>query len=73
MEMHKKISLFYNWFNITKRTEVVYNLVKQENNKNLGQQLISYIRSGVLPYLLVISLCYIILQILEILVPRKVS
>ncbi|XP_006618480.1 N-acetylglucosaminyl-phosphatidylinositol biosynthetic protein [Apis dorsata] len=71
MEMHKKISLFYNWFNITKRTEVVYNLVKQESNKNLGQQLISYIRSGVLPYLLVISLCYIILQILEILVPRK--
>ncbi|XP_016910018.1 phosphatidylinositol N-acetylglucosaminyltransferase subunit A [Apis cerana] len=71
MEMHKKISLFYNWFNITKRTEVVYNLVKQESNKNLGQQLVSYIRSGVLPYLLVISLCYIILQILEILVPRK--
>lgn len=73
MEMHKKISLFYNWFNITKRTEVVYNLVKQESNKNLGQQLVSYIQSGVLPYLLVISLCYIILQILEILVPRKVS
>ncbi|KAG6802758.1 N-acetylglucosaminyl-phosphatidylinositol biosynthetic protein [Apis mellifera caucasica] len=71
MEMHKKISLFYNWFNITKRTEVVYNLVKQESNKNLGQQLVSYIQSGVLPYLLVISLCYIILQILEILVPRK--
>lgn len=70
-EMHRRISLFYNWFNITKRTEVVYNLVKQENKKNLGQQLASYVQSGVLAYLLVVSLCYIILQILEILVPQK--
>ncbi|XP_033355358.1 N-acetylglucosaminyl-phosphatidylinositol biosynthetic protein isoform X3 [Bombus vosnesenskii] len=70
-EMHKRISLFYNWFNITKRTEIVYNLVKQENKKNLGQQLASYVQSGVLAYLLVVSLCYIILQILEILVPQK--
>lgn len=72
-EMHRRISLFYNWFNITKRTEIVYNLVKQENKKNLGQQLASYVQSGVLAYLLVVSLCYIILQILEILVPQKVS
>ncbi|XP_076396987.1 phosphatidylinositol glycan anchor biosynthesis class A isoform X2 [Megachile rotundata] len=70
-EMHKRISLFYNWFNVTKRTEIVYNLVKQETNKNLGQQLANYVRSGVLAYLLVVSLCYIILQILEIVVPRK--
>ncbi|XP_043602563.1 phosphatidylinositol N-acetylglucosaminyltransferase subunit A isoform X1 [Bombus pyrosoma] len=70
-EMHRRISLFYNWFNITKRTEIVYNLVKQENKKNLGQQLASYVQSGVLAYLLVVSLCYIILQILEILVPQK--
>lgn len=72
-EMHKRISLFYNWFNITKRTEIVYNLVKQESDKNLGEQLADYVRSGVLAYLLVVSLCYIILQILEIVVPRKVS
>lgn len=72
-EVHRKISLFYNWFNITKRTEIVYNLVKRETRKNLGQQLASHIRSGVLAYLLVVSLCYIILQILELLVPRKVN
>lgn len=72
-ETHRRISLFYNWFNITKRTEIVYDLVKQEKRKKLGEQLASYVRSGVLAYLLVVSLCYIILQILEVLVPRKVS
>lgn len=72
-ETHKRISLFYNWFNITRRTEIVYDLVEQESKKNLGEQLASYVRSGVVAYLLVVSLCYIILQILEILVPRKVS
>ncbi|XP_034185413.1 phosphatidylinositol glycan anchor biosynthesis class A isoform X3 [Osmia lignaria lignaria] len=70
-EMNKRISLFYNWFNITKRTEIVYDLVKKESKMNLGEQLANYVRSGVLAYLLVVSLCYIILQILEIVVPRK--
>lgn len=72
-ETHRRIGSFYNWFNITKRTEIVYNLVKHETKKDLGQQLANQIRSGVLAYLLVISLCYIILQILEFLVPRKVN
>ncbi|CAK9826967.1 Phosphatidylinositol N-acetylglucosaminyltransferase subunit A [Anthophora retusa] len=71
LKMHRRISLFYNWFNITKRTEVVYNIVKQDDKKNLGEQLASYVQSGVLAYLLVVSLCYIILQVFEILVPRK--
>ncbi|XP_035742605.1 N-acetylglucosaminyl-phosphatidylinositol biosynthetic protein-like isoform X1 [Vespa mandarinia] len=70
-DVHRRISLFYNWFNISKRTEIVYNLVSNEAKKNLGQQLTSYIQSGVLPYLLVVSLCYIILKILEYIVPRK--
>lgn len=69
--MHRRISLFYNWFNVTRRTEIVYNLVKRETRRNIGQQLTSYIRSNVLAYLLVVSLCYIILKILEFLVPRK--
>lgn len=71
-ETHRRISLYYNWFNITKRTEIVYNLVKREAKRNLGQRLASQIQSGVLAYLLVVSLCYIILQVLEFLVPRKV-
>lgn len=71
MRAHKRIASYYNWFNVTKRTEIVYALVEKEEQKTLGQQLVSYIPSGVLPYLLVVSLCYIILQILEYLVPRK--
>ncbi|XP_011687405.1 PREDICTED: N-acetylglucosaminyl-phosphatidylinositol biosynthetic protein isoform X2 [Wasmannia auropunctata] len=70
-ETHRRIGLYYNWFNITRRTEIVYNLVKREAKRNLGQRLASQIQSGVLAYLLVVSLCYIILQILEFLVPRK--
>lgn len=72
-EMHRRIGLYYNWFNITKRTEIVYNLVKCETKRNLGQQLASQLQSGVLAYLLVVSLCYIILQILEFFVPKKVK
>lgn len=72
-KVHKKIESFYNWFNVTKRTEVVYDLVRQEEVKNLGQQLESYLKSNVLAYLLVISLVYIILQALEYLVPRAVK
>lgn len=72
-DVHRRISLFYNWFNITKRTEIVYNLVKREAKRNLGQRLANQIKSDVLAYLLVVSLCYIILQILEFLVPRKVK
>lgn len=71
-ETHRRIGIYYNWFNITKRTEIVYNLVKREAKRNLGQRLASQIQSGVLAYLLVVSLCYIILQVLEFLVPRKV-
>ncbi|KAG7212689.1 hypothetical protein KM043_012967 [Ampulex compressa] len=70
-DTHRRIALFYNWFNVTKRTEIVYNLVKRESKKDLGEQLASYIQSGVLAYLLVVSLCYIILQIFEFLVPKK--
>lgn len=71
--VHKRIESFYNWFNVTKRTEVVYDLVLKEEKKNLGQQLASYLKSGVLPYLLIVSLCYIVLQVLEYFVPRKVK
>lgn len=71
-ETHRRIGLYYNWFNITKRTEIIYNLVKREAKRNLGQRLANQIQSGVLAYLLVVSLCYIILQVLEFLVPRKV-
>ena len=71
-EVHKKISSFYNWKNVTIRTEVVYDIVRNEKKGDLGRQLLNYLRSGVLPYLLVVAWCYIVLQFLEYFVPRKV-
>lgn len=71
-KVHKKIVSFYNWFDVTKRTEIVYDSVQRENKKTLGEQLSSYLSSGVLAYLLMVSLCHIILQVLEYIVPRKV-
>ncbi|XP_034945541.1 N-acetylglucosaminyl-phosphatidylinositol biosynthetic protein [Chelonus insularis] len=70
-EVHNKILSYYNWFNITKRTEIVYSLVCQEKKKTLGEMLMNYLSSGVLPYLLMVSLCYIMLQILDYIVPKK--
>ncbi|EZA56069.1 N-acetylglucosaminyl-phosphatidylinositol biosynthetic protein, partial [Ooceraea biroi] len=29
-EMHRRIGIFYKWFNITKRMEIVYNLMKHK-------------------------------------------
>ncbi|XP_063988253.1 phosphatidylinositol N-acetylglucosaminyltransferase subunit A [Diachasmimorpha longicaudata] len=70
-EVHEKIVSFYNWYDVTRRTEIVYDAVQREDQKTLGHQLASYLSSGVLPYLLVVSLCYIVLQFLEYFVPRK--
>ncbi|XP_011495421.1 PREDICTED: N-acetylglucosaminyl-phosphatidylinositol biosynthetic protein isoform X2 [Ceratosolen solmsi marchali] len=70
-EIHKRIGSFYNWHNVTKRTEVVYNSVQNKEKRNIGKQLSSYVRSNVWPYLLVVSWCYIVLCFLEYFVPRK--
>ena len=72
IEIHRRIGLCYNWFNISQRTEIVYNMVADEQKISIGQQLMNYKNSGVLPYLLVVSLCYIVIQMLEYFVPRKV-
>lgn len=72
-QIHRRISSYYNWFDISQRTEIVYNMVAEERKINIGQQLMNYKNGGVLPYLLVVSLCYIVLQMLEYFVPRKVN
>ncbi|CAG9814233.1 unnamed protein product [Phaedon cochleariae] len=61
----------YNWENISLRTEIVYQKVAQENTKELAEHLYCYLSSGVWPFLLVVSLTFIILKIYEYLVPRK--
>ncbi|XP_023312820.1 phosphatidylinositol N-acetylglucosaminyltransferase subunit A-like, partial [Anoplophora glabripennis] len=38
-ECNMRIRKYYNWENVSSRTEVVYHRVSQESTKNLGQQL----------------------------------
>lgn len=38
-ECNTRIRKYYNWENVSLRTEVVYQKVSQESTKNLGQQL----------------------------------
>ncbi|KAJ8918321.1 hypothetical protein NQ315_008014 [Exocentrus adspersus] len=45
--------------------------VSQESTKSLGQQLNGYLASGVWPFLLVVSLTFLILSLYEYLVPKK--
>lgn len=39
IECHQKVQSLYNWMNIAKRTEIVYNMVSLEPPKSLGNQL----------------------------------
>lgn len=41
-ECHQKVQSLYNWMNIAKRTEIVYNMVSLEPPKSLGKQLRRY-------------------------------
>ncbi|XP_044731343.1 phosphatidylinositol N-acetylglucosaminyltransferase subunit A [Chrysoperla carnea] len=66
---NSRVSQLYNWVDVTFRTNVVYNMVASDSTKSLGEQLASYLQSGVWPFLLVVSLCYLILQYLNIFIP----
>lgn len=70
-ECNNRIRTYYNWADVTTRTEKVYNNTFKCREKTLKQHYQRYLSSGVWPFLLVISLCHIILQILEVFVPRK--
>ncbi|XP_058836755.1 phosphatidylinositol N-acetylglucosaminyltransferase subunit A [Topomyia yanbarensis] len=70
-ERNNVVANLYNWANVTARTEKVYRKVLLESESTLGQMLINCLRSGVWPFLLVISLCHLMLRFLDWLVPRK--
>lgn len=70
-ECHQKVQSLYNWMNIAKRTEIVYNMVSLEPPKSLGKQLRSYIPTGVYPFLLVVSFMHILLRLLDWWIPRS--
>lgn len=68
---NKRIEKYYNWQDICQRTEVVYKSVSREPPKTLRQMLYNHLDSGVWPYLLVVSLAFLLLQFYEYWVPRK--
>ncbi|XP_059620300.1 phosphatidylinositol N-acetylglucosaminyltransferase subunit A [Phlebotomus argentipes] len=61
----------YNWDNVATRTEKVYRRVLREPDQPLGKKLASYLNTGVWPYLLVVSLCHLILRFCEWLWPKS--
>ncbi|XP_030757525.1 N-acetylglucosaminyl-phosphatidylinositol biosynthetic protein [Sitophilus oryzae] len=70
-ECNKRVEHYYNWLNVSSRTEVVYHSVSQEEPKTLSQILFKHLGSGVWPYLLVVSLIYLILKFYEFWIPAK--
>ncbi|XP_049843762.1 phosphatidylinositol N-acetylglucosaminyltransferase subunit A-like [Schistocerca gregaria] len=68
---HARVSALYSWPDVTRRTEKVYRTVASSPTHTLGHQMRSYAASGVWPFLLVISLCHLVLQLLDWLVPRQ--
>ncbi|XP_072389226.1 phosphatidylinositol N-acetylglucosaminyltransferase subunit A [Diabrotica undecimpunctata] len=70
-ECNITVRKFYNWKDISSRTEIVYQKVIKEANKDLGQHLKSYLKSGVWPFVLVVSLVYLMLKFYEYIVPRR--
>ncbi|XP_050531687.1 phosphatidylinositol N-acetylglucosaminyltransferase subunit A [Daktulosphaira vitifoliae] len=68
---HKIVQSLYNWMNVAKRTEIVYNRISLENPKPIGKQLRSYLSTGVYPFLLVVSFMHILLKILDWWIPHS--
>ncbi|XP_017784319.1 PREDICTED: phosphatidylinositol N-acetylglucosaminyltransferase subunit A [Nicrophorus vespilloides] len=68
---NNRIKRYYSWKAVTKRTEVVYDRISGEENKELGELLLIYLTTGVWPFLLVVSLCYVMLFLLDLIVPRR--
>lgn len=70
-ECNKMVRNMYNWMDVTRRTEIVYDKISQNRNKSLGEQLHSYLSCGVWPFLLLISLMYLLIQLTEKIHKRK--
>ncbi|KAL1116531.1 hypothetical protein AAG570_005003 [Ranatra chinensis] len=70
---HARVKSMYNWHDITRRTSHVYATVTREPTSSLGQHLRNYMKSGVWPFLLVVSLMHLLLVALNWLVPVNVS
>ncbi|ETN61696.1 glycosyltransferase [Anopheles darlingi] len=70
-ERNQTVANLYNWNNVTERTEKVYRTVLREPTATLENMMKNCLRSGVWPFVLVISLCHLLLRFLDWFVPRK--
>ena len=74
LQFHQRLSTMYAWSDIAERTEVVYNRILKSEQKSLAQRLSKYHNCG--PFagkiaVLVMVIDYLLLLILEWLVPRE--
>lgn len=65
------VASLYNWENVTQRTEKVYQRILNEPDPKLGEKLVAVLNSGVWPYLIVVSLCHLLLAFMEYIRPRR--
>lgn len=69
-ECNEILRRLYNWNDITERTERVYQRVSKERDVSLGHKLNCYLNACI-PFVLVASFSYLLLKLLDIIVPRK--
>ncbi|KAI5711351.1 hypothetical protein M8J75_016273 [Diaphorina citri] len=62
---HETVKSLYNWVDVSERTEIVYKRVTQEETKSVSEILKCHLATGVFPFLLVISLMYLLLKLLD--------
>lgn len=67
-ECNEIVKNLYNWENVAKRTERVYCRVLKETDPSFGDKLNNYGRACV-PFMLVVTFCYLVLKLLQWLVP----
>nr|CAG4643170.1 EOG090X0515 [Ilyocryptus agilis] len=70
---HEFISKAYSWFDVANRTQIVYDNLKQLPNLSTGQLLRRYRRCGPICgnlFVMLLTLCHLLLRFLDWLVPR---
>ncbi|KAG5685051.1 hypothetical protein PVAND_014253 [Polypedilum vanderplanki] len=71
-KINQIVSELYNWQDVSHRTEKIYRKVLEEPTKNLKEVMLTIVnRSGVYLFLLVVSLCYVIIKFYDWLYPAN--
>lgn len=70
-ERHLWVSKTYNWQDVASRTCYVYQSVSSKPPISSGKHISSYIKSGVWPFILLVSLLYLMISALNWIVPES--